>query len=452
MGFSRYGQDVYIDDTQLDKSDMLKQLALIEPELYDSYTKEMTETYGDEFYKPGKSFAAKKLNITLSGSFSYVDDETQPSDVGDWLKDFMYQLQTKGLSSTDTSTFRDMYVNGINDGTDFGSMQEALSIILGFYFSQDSKNIASLTEDLEAAFKNAFGETTELVLFALTVGNWGHLDKDGKQTSLDNLWEKIMTEKVLSHLTEEEIAVLKPSYYTLADFLFRYLYNDYTFSFSEGVSLKYTGSFINNITAILYNHYGEITFSWLRTMDSYYANETEVYAYDTDNIPAPTVTPSIEAGYYESSQSLTIDGGKGAMVYYATSEDGETYTPYTLLRGSLALDGIENEIKTYYIKAYSMRYDKASDSAELEYTIDLTPTTSKEEEPEGPSKQEETKPVDNNNKQMNKASDNKNNKTGNAENVTGVKTGDETYIELWLAVMGAAAISAAVVCRRKFIK
>ena len=82
-------------------------------------------------------------------------------------------------------------------------------------------------------------------------------------------------------------------------------------------------TFANNISAIVSNHYQEISVAWVRSYDKYYENETQAYMLDTSKV----VYDDPVGLYATRTNTLTISGQDGSSIFYSV-DGGNTWKYY----------------------------------------------------------------------------------------------------------------------------
>lgn len=82
--------------------------------------------------------------------------------------------------------------------------------------------------------------------------------------------------------------------------------------------------FVYNMSAIVSNHYQEVSVAWVRSYDSYYDNETQAYVLDTSKV----VYDEPVGFYMDSAKKLTISGQDGSSIFYSV-DGGNTWKLYS---------------------------------------------------------------------------------------------------------------------------
>ena len=378
MGFMRYGEDHLIGsdhnngiDVSYDpnseyykqRTKMVKQLNAINPyynfedywEIADvNIVSSNIPIFGPDMIEKGKHFGDKP------------NKETE--NIYDFLRWFLLKVQEDGLA-LDTVTIENpdkkgemITVSKIETSRDAYAFYKPLRLIdgveesKGIAYSDPNYNFGYSSLTIEEALSGLAamllgGLTQEQMdvlmpiisngvsgvldsstftlygLYSSAIKNW---DENSEKTNSETLNRIIHMLLDRSHngrtvwdvLDDKQEKVLAESLPVALWFILNYASQDYNTDKDSG--MWGTGTFINNMSVIISNHYPEVTLAWVRSYDDYYKNDTQAYRIDAD-----TVEHEKPSGTYASATNcMTLSGKAGSSVYYSV-DNGKSWTLYT---------------------------------------------------------------------------------------------------------------------------
>lgn len=342
MNFMRYGTDEIFNKPNTDTSGVKKQLHAVAPDLaYDSYyaiaTIDLLRTTVVDYYISGKN-----PNMIQPVPKVYIKDAA-PTDAGKFTDGLISKLQEWVIKDRNAFTEVNKDVD-LRDNTSLEkvSFEKSLQLVMPIVFSKSDKE---LNELIEVASERA----NDLSMFSIykgpILGKWEKQDAATKKKWIWNeLWYKVVETKegngISTKLTSKELTDLKTAWPTLLDTVFTFVSKDYNYtgwvSGWYATTYDYTVSGLNVLGTLVYNssslmqaHYPEINYAWLRSMDSYYNDDTTPIKVSNDK--TPTVVYELDKETYEGDQTLklnTKDSAEKAGIYYrlTTTVDGGTKT------------------------------------------------------------------------------------------------------------------------------
>lgn len=146
------------------------------------------------------------------------------------------------------------------------SIEDAVANLMDFYFGASSEKKESITKALDLG--SIVGKIKKFHIYTVVVDEWNELKIGKKNSEFNDLWDSIEIEKSLKDvLSAEEMKTLKASMYVVMDFLLDFVADDY-----DKTDQDIVGTLAHNIGAILQTHYQDITYSWVRSYDSFYGD------------------------------------------------------------------------------------------------------------------------------------------------------------------------------------
>lgn len=145
--------------------------------------------------------------------------------------------------------------------------------------------------------------------------NWlMHSLLDGKNYNNMSVWDI---------LTEEQGETLANALPVFIWFALNYASRDYNDTdYDDG--MWGVGTFVNNASYIISNHYQEVSMAWVRSYDSYYENDLQAYMIDPDAV----TQKDVEGSYTTATGTLTLSGQDGASIFYSV-DGGDNWSWYT---------------------------------------------------------------------------------------------------------------------------
>ena len=324
MGFIRYGMDHIVPGHEVgtngydaQKALMMAQLAAINKNI----------AHKDKFAEATLEYSGSMLPL---GIFDMIDPEWFPDydTAEDWIPVFIEKLQeysmtdmrdkadpdhTDGIfnnKSDDWYGYRNFYSNYkwyvyfdetdgnkmkikayVDEPEDFASgkykvhtLEDAIGNLMLFYFG--------MPEDRKAELTAVIGELdTEKIMDSLdmthiwwsVIDDWREFSIDKKNVEFHKIWSVVnvcmkpeegqktptttLEAELKKVLTEEEYETLLSSLYVLIDFGLDFVAEDYNIT-----DQNLLGTLLYNIGNIIQTHYHDITYSWVRSYDSYYSD------------------------------------------------------------------------------------------------------------------------------------------------------------------------------------
>lgn len=301
MGFMRYGVDHIIPSGKVgsaaynrQKELMLAQLAAVNGNIQ----------HNDYFHEASLEYIFSKVGIFDLISENWFVDFDCPND---WVPFFIQKLQEYGFSDLNNNSnankdnifnnesnkfngYRNFwsdyewylyfdennklkikdYANKPNDADTVDyivlSVEDAIANLMKFYYgSTDEKKDAIVSAlDVNAIMKNI----DMMQIYMVIIDEWNDLTIDEKNKEFNELWQSLNIEKPLKNvLTPEEMETLLSSFYVVADFLLDFVAEDY-----DETDQDVLGTLLHNIGNIIQTHYHDVTYSWVRSYDSYYSD------------------------------------------------------------------------------------------------------------------------------------------------------------------------------------
>ena len=227
--------------------------------------------------------------------------------------------------------------------------------------------------NLGAAFSgisNKLGTSDLAKVYFKLINSSTGWDESGErqQDYLDMFWNHLRDDRygqkaIQDAITDPaEMADLENYYPSLMSIIFRFVRQDFNDSGHKG-HMRLAGTFAANSEAILQGHVPEIALAWLRSYDSYYANETKAYVWKEETVVPGTVSFSINgaavtSGPYTNDQVVKLRSTSDTdAIYYTLSSGNGTGEPVILLYndriGIPLAEGDSVSGTTYQIKAWT---------------------------------------------------------------------------------------------------
>ena len=322
MGFVRYGMDhivpgheVGTDGYDVQKALMMAQLAAINKNI----------AVNDTFKEATMEYVGGVI-----GYYNMISPEvfTDYDTAEDWIPVFIEKLQeysmtdmrdkadpdhTDGIfnnKSDDWYGYRNFYSNYkwyvyfdetdgnkmkikayVDEPEDFASgkykvhtLEDAIGNLMLFYFGMPEDRKAELTAVIgELDPDTIMGKLDKLHIYWSVMDDWRGYNIDTKNEEFNQIWAavnngykpeegqegstKTLEEELKKVLTEEEYKTLLTSLYVLIDFALDFVSEDYNIT-----DANLLGTLLYNIGNIMQTHYHDITYSWVRSYDSYYSD------------------------------------------------------------------------------------------------------------------------------------------------------------------------------------
>lgn len=151
---------------------------------------------------------------------------------------------------------------------------------------------------------------------------------------------KVTNKSVWEIVGEENAKILAEALPVILWFVLNYASMDYNETeFDDGMWA--VGTFVNNASTIISNHYQDVSVAWVRSYDRYYDNDLQAYKIDADNINNRAPSGS----YAMSKRTLTLSAEDGSSIFYSI-DGGNSWTLYTK---PVSLDKNPNKILCFSI-------------------------------------------------------------------------------------------------------
>ena len=167
-----------------------------------------------------------------------------------------------------------------------------------------------------------------LDLYDELINEWDERSELEKAKSINWLMHSLLDGQVYNNtsvwdiLTEEQGEALANALPVVIWFALNYASRDYNDTeYDDG--MWGVGTFVNNASFIISNHYQEVTMAWVRSYDDYYANDLQAYTIDTTKVTQKDVVGS----YVAATNTLTLSGQDGASIFYSV-DGGNSWSWY----------------------------------------------------------------------------------------------------------------------------
>ncbi len=331
MGFVRYGMDhivpgheVGTDGYDVQKALMLAQLSAINKNI----------AHEDEFAEATIEYIGSKLP---GGVFDMIDPEWFPDykTAEDWIPVFIEKLQEYSMTdmrdkadpdhvsgifnsnSDDWYGYRNFYSNYkwyvyfdetdgnkmkikayVDEPDDFNSgkykvhtLEDAIGNLMLFYFGMPEDRKDELFGVIDKLDTDKIMSSLNMThIWWSVIDDWREFSIDTKNEEFHNIWAVVnacikpeegkdkptttLEAELKAVLTDEEYETLLSSLYVLIDFALDFVAEDYNIT-----DQNLLGTMLYNIGNIMQTHYHDITYSWVRSYDSFYSDIDYVCAH-----------------------------------------------------------------------------------------------------------------------------------------------------------------------------
>ena len=338
---------------------MLKQLAAVNPDLQ----------FEDYFHKATINYVGYVVGTKdLMGEVK--DDGLTPDE---FVLDFFGKLMEWALCNDEIGNYREYFATckpwsadswGADKPADLGyfesemTVEAAVGTLIKLIFGKSSEDADAiidilLSSALGISAVDFSGNISLLEIYLSYIRDWPNRTRAEKVEMGNKLIEAVLKERypgadtIYDYLTEEEANEVLEALPVIIDLLLTFVGKDYNTGTLDDSQVM-LGTFAYNMSTLLAAHYPEINLSWLRSYDSYYAEDTTAFTIEGAEASAPTGT------LYSDDGMLTLSAAPGSAIYYST-DSGATWNYY---RRALTL---ENGVSA--VKAYSMQYGVKSAEA-----------------------------------------------------------------------------------------
>ena len=383
----------------------------------DSWTVGSTEYNAQREKMLAQLGSVDPLNFSFSDYFAIAEQDIIPTST-DALKcdgesvtqeEFIHVLlraiQSWGFYHGYEGDFRDGYQNSFTNGNNvtYPSFESAVQTIVPLYYNMSTEDREGMIESIMYGAEDLMDSVFDYVfngvrIYNDVIGDWCKLNQDYRDGYLEKFWNYLMCTKhpisgkaAIDYMTEDQKKAVKKVWDVLLDVVLRFVAGDYnndvndwnaaktpvgdkSVNIAENYSencknygnhaLVVLGTILYNTESIAQGHYPEINYSWLRSYDSFYENDTnKPLTLETDK------TPSVSAQRSNDVMTLTTDVS-GAAVFYRFSKDGITYgnwLPYNL-PVSLSED-------TQYVQTTAIYCGKYSDVKTISISLESDVTS-----------------------------------------------------------------------------
>ena len=385
MGFIRYGVDHLIGSTggktgvTYDTSStyykqrmmMIKQLNAINP-----YLKFNDSWQEANLFPILSNFSILGINMIETDQGLFLGDEPNEecANMYEFLRWFFLRVQKDGLNVSDNSKIREAYATDrplagfdlldtdmtveeavvalmriamssefttdkINQLTDLGMSN--FNALIGWVKSiQFYDPNASILQNyrpgsgwmadalIESVIMPIWRDIKKMVdVYNEVINDWCNRSEDEKANTIYRLMNSLLGDyndknSIWGLFEEEQRAVLKKALPVVLWFALNYASADYQEDVDDG--MWGIGTFLNNMTSIVSNHYPEVAVAWVRSYDDYYTNDLQAYTLDTS-----AVTNEMPIGSYASTtKTLELSAKPGSSIFYSV-DNGQTWEWYT---------------------------------------------------------------------------------------------------------------------------
>ncbi len=360
------------------RAEMLRQYQLLNPYLiYDDYFEFAEINYSSAVFGSG-------FNPTVTCSMSreaYTAYLIQK--IVDW-------------KATDRTVYTSPFVlNNKTHSSYQGTIRDVFSTIYGLTPEQTEAFSDALRTTMSGAGilgsnVGLFGSAinlTDIGTIINTLENYGGLNEAGKEQNLEDLWSKLVKLGLLDAVPADARASLAEDWYTLGDLLLTMLYqdrNDPDVKAKMGDNRRVLGTALYNYGRMFLNHYSETVMAWLRTYDSYYANENAHYVITRPTSVAQPAGKAVNANgiafTVTADAAATEVPGTVATLYLDIADLGGEAIYYTVSglsfgertyngRDGIALSGSASDTVT--VNAYAMSYGVKSRTGSYRITFTI---------------------------------------------------------------------------------
>ncbi|MCH4184654.1 MAG: hypothetical protein LKF61_04125 [Eggerthellaceae bacterium] len=285
---------------------------------------------------------------------------------------------------TDTSVYRYDYATKKNDlcGSD-ESLQTALSNVAGLMKSKSPSDLAGIKQAASGMTGNlGYGDIWSV--YWNVIRKWTDLSKTDKEGYLNEFWGLLMDSNGYSpcvgdYLTYKEQQQFAKDWPVIGDFLFTLISKDHQHEVTVQAAPTtqeyqvYMGTLLHNATTIAQSHCPEVYFSWMRSYDDFYTNDTTSVTVDTSNVTVAKPTANLPDGAITGDDPLELSttSAGGGIYYRVRMQAGgrDTQSDWKLYQGSIPLTQYKTYNTTYTVEAYTMEYGKMSETATFTYKL-----------------------------------------------------------------------------------
>jgi hypothetical protein len=369
MGFFRYGVDHLVGSTAGVKG--------ISYETGSAYYKQRMQMIAqlnaiNPYYKFDDSWEVADVNLVLGNipligtdlidkgeqDWDYPNDECE--NMYKFLRWFFERIQADGLGLPTKEIPDPENKDKMITVSDFSYSREYFSTLKPLASIEGNKNTADNYGYSELSVQEAAAQLMYLVMESLTdeqmsgmidavmtnalilksqFGNFDLLDKKAEYIDdWDTYTELTKAEKInwlipkllnanggvdlATILDKEQMEILTDALPVVVWFALNYASIDFNEDDDDG--MWGVGTFINNASNIISNHYQEVSVAWVRSYDEYYQNDLQAYRLDTAKMTnqAPTGT------FASATNTVTLSAQAGSSIFYSV-DGGESWSLYT---------------------------------------------------------------------------------------------------------------------------
>lgn len=331
---------------------MLKQLQAVNPDLQ----------FEDYFHKATINYVGYVVGTKdLIGEVK--DDGLTPDE---FVLDFYGKLMEWALCNDEVENYREYFATykpwsadswGADKPAELGyfetemTVEDAVRTLIKLIFGKDSEDADALIDILLSSALGISavdfrGNISLLEIYLSYIRDWQNRTRPEKVEMGNKLIEAVLKERypgadtIYDYLTDEEAEEVLEALPVIIDLLLTFVGTDYNTGKLDDSQVM-LGTFAYNMNTLIAAHYPEINLSWLRSYDSYFAEDTTAFTIEGAEAAAPTGT------LYSDDGMLTLSAAPGSAIYYSV-DDGNTWNYY---RRATALDGGVSSVK-----AYTMQY------------------------------------------------------------------------------------------------
>ena len=368
MGFIRYGVDHLVGSTTGESGISYK----ADGEYYQQRMKMLAQLNAiNPYFKFDDSWEVADINIILSnipligtdlidkGEQSWDNPNRECKNMYMFLRWFFARVQGDGLdlptkeivnpnnpketiTVSDFSYSREYFstkrplasIEGNEKNDNYGyselTVQEAAARLM--YLVMESLTDQQMSDLIDAVLTNAVILKDSMGTLELLgkkndyIDNWDTHTELKKAQLINWLIPKLLNAEGGSDLskilTADQMEILTDALPVVIWFALNYASKD--FNEDEDDGMWGIGTFINNATNIISNHYQEVSVAWVRSYDSYYEKDLQAYMLDTSKITnkAPTGT------FASATNTVTLSAQAGSSIFYSV-DGGESWSLYT---------------------------------------------------------------------------------------------------------------------------
>lgn len=368
MGFFRYGVDHLVGSTTGEAGISYK----TDSDYYKQRMKMIAQLNAiNPYYKFDDSWEVADINIILSnlplfgtdlidkGEQSWDNPNKECVNMYQFLRWFFQRIQGDGLdlptkeiqdpdnpknkiTVSDFSYSREYFstlkplasIEGNEKDDNYGyselTVQEAAAQLM--YLVMESLTDEQMSAMIDAVITNAVILKNSMSTLELLgkksdyIDNWDTHTELKKAQLINWLIPKILKADggtdLATVLNEDQMKILTDALPVVIWFALNYASMDFNEDADDG--MWGIGTFINNASNIISNHYQEVSVAWVRSYDDYYVNDLQSYKLDTAQITnnAPTGT------FASASNTITLTAQAGSTIFYSV-DGGESWSLYT---------------------------------------------------------------------------------------------------------------------------